>query len=137
MTFTDYIVNLLALVTWREARGEGPDGMRAVAHVIKNRALAWKKDIVQIITDRLQFSSMTTPGDSQLIAWPQENDQRFEMALQIAEKVFDGEDVDNTGGALYYANLKTATSGWFFENIINKPLQHPKTAEIGHHTFFR
>ena len=37
MTFDNVDVDNLALVTWKEARGEGVEGCRAVMHVIANR----------------------------------------------------------------------------------------------------
>lgn len=139
MKWDDYFKTLLALVIWREARGEGQDGMRAVAHVIRNRVVAthlpdrWE----DVILGKNQFTSMTYAGDSQLVAWPKEPDEKFEFAMRTAQRVYDGEDEDNTGGALFYANLKSATSGWFFTEIVGKPLDHPRTVTIGRHTFFK
>lgn len=137
MIWQDYRKILLALTIYREARGEGDEGMRAVGHCINNRAFVWKKDLIAVMTDKNQFSSMTFPGDSQLVVWPQAGDRKFDIALDCASKIIDGLDKDNIGGALYYANLKTATSGWFFDNIVNKPEVHPMTVTVGHHTFFK
>jgi len=67
--------------------------------------------------------------------WPTEKDTVNLYALM--HSVYDGTDPDNTGGALFYANLETATSGWFFENIVQRPDLHPKTASIGKQTFFK
>lgn len=129
-----YLVALLALVTWREARGEGLTGMRAVIHVIRNRVLAWKQDWDTVITNRNQFSSMTVKGDSQLVLWPDDDSEMFKNILTLADRVFDGNDPDPIFGALYYWNPRTADSPWFVKNVSTVM---PKVAVIGNHEFFR
>jgi N-acetylmuramoyl-L-alanine amidase len=88
-----YQLSLLALVIWREARGEGPKAMMAVGCAIRNRVerpIWWGKDYISVITKKWQFSSMAAPGDMQLIRYPQAGDSAFEQALQIAEWVISG-----------------------------------------------
>ena len=131
-----YEAVMLALVMWREARGEGRDGQRAVGHVVRNRAKAGWGSVVECIVKKNQFTSMSVPGDGQLTKWPTLSDGRFREALEDAQRILDGSDGDLTGGALYYANLEVATSGWFFEHIVGDPVGHPVTATIGRHTFF-
>lgn len=130
----NYLKVLLAITIWREARGESDEGMRAVAHVIRNRARAWKQDWDQVITSRNQFSSMTFKGDQQLVMWPDDDSPKFRRMLEIAEAVFDGIDPDLTNGSLYYWNPTTADSTWFKKNVADVM---PKVAVIGHHEFFR
>lgn len=130
MNWVDYIYSILSLTAWREARGEGHEGMRAVAHVIFNRARSQKKSISEVCTARLQFSSLTSPGDPMLIQWPQNNDAQFEDAMSISESIYAGNDVDPTGGATMYANLSVCKPDWDFSKLI-------KTVQIGHHTFFK
>lgn len=137
MTVDDYAKSLLAIVIWREARGDGLDAMRAVAHVISNRAYKWHHgDFINTITSPNQFSSMTIRGDSQTVLWP--NDTVTEQELfNLVESVFSGSDVDNTNGALFYARededlLKS--SPWYVHNIISNP-KHPIVAKIGTQTF--
>ena len=132
-----YLITLLAIMAWREARGEGQEGMRYVMHVLRNRVLAKWGDWDECITKRNQFSSMGTAGDGQLIVWPDDDDIGFRQVFQKADAIFNGLDDDPTDGALYYANLKVATSGWFFTNIVGKPSEHPMTVKLGRHTFFR
>jgi hypothetical protein len=134
MDSDNYLKVLLAITIWREARGESDGGMRAVAHVIRNRHLAWNMDWDQVISSRNQFSSMTFKGDQQLVLWPDDDSEKFKCILNIAEAVFDGKDVDLTNGALYYWNPVTADSTWFVEHVATKM---PKVAVIGQHEFFR
>lgn len=133
----NYLKALLFLTVWREARGEGDEGMRAVAFVIRNRVRAWKKDWDDVIAGRNQFSSISLKGDSQLIVWPDDDDIKAKQVWLMCERVFDGVDNDDpTNGALYYYNPKTATSGWFVDNIVKNSKEHPVLANVGRHTFF-
>lgn len=132
--------NAWSLCLWREARGEGHEGMRAVAWVIQNRAKAWKTSILQILMAPNQFTSMQDkkqPDGTWKFEFPPDADPQWEDARQIIGALIDGTDSeDPTDGALYYANLRTATSGWFFENIVKNP-DHPHTVTIGHHDFYK
>jgi spore germination cell wall hydrolase CwlJ-like protein len=131
-----YLTVLLAICLWREARSESLDGIRAVAWVIRNRHLAWKKDWDDVIATRNQFSSMGTRGDPQLTLWPDDDAAQFQTILQTALEVYLGEGEDPTHGALYYWNPRTATSKWFRDKIAGNPREHPRTAELGQHIFF-
>jgi cell wall hydrolase len=132
--------NAWALCLWREARGEGHEGMRAVAWVIENRSRAWNKSILQILMQPNQFTSMTDkqqPDGTWKFEFPPDWDPQWEEARQIVGAMIDGSDSeDPTDGALYYANLKTMTSNWFMENIV-KSAEHPHTVTVGHHDFFK
>ena len=128
------IARLWALCLWREARGEGVDGMRAVAWVILNRSRKWGRSIHDIIMEPNQFTSMTVDSHPPN---PQPDDLQMAEAEGIVNDLFSLRDtVDPTGGAVYYGNLHTATSGWFFRNIVDDKIKHPQTTTIGHHTFF-
>ena len=131
MNYSDWYKAVLALVIWREARGEGAEGMRAVAHVIKNRVDAshlpdsWDT----VIERKWQFSSMTAPGDPMLVQWPIHPDASFAQAMKIAAEVFSGSDPDLTSGATHYCNLNVCHPAW--ADTLHQ------VAVIGHHTFFR
>lgn len=135
---------LLALCLWREARGEGDVGMRAVAHVIRNRVFRGKQDWIQIITAPNQFTSINPPNtkegypkDRQTESWPAGTDLLWFRAQDIAHQVYSGQESDITGGALYYANLEHIDQGGDFERrILGHPEKYPRTALIGAHTFF-
>jgi len=93
-----YETALLALVIWREARSEGELGMRGVACSIRNRVKHpawWGKDFGSVIGKKFQYSSMATPGDPQLIRYPDANDASFAEALQIADALLHDEPVAN------------------------------------------
>lgn len=143
MTWDDYSKTLIALALFREGRGEvasvGKDALRAIGHVIRNRVQAKWGDWDTVITKKNQFSSMSVGGDSQLIVWPDDDKPTdkplFELCMSITDAIFDGSDADLTGGALYYWNAKTATSGWFKQKVDSG--EFVKTVTIGHHDFYK
>ena len=139
MNWTDYAIFMMALTLWREARGDGEDGMRAVGHVIANRRNAsFHRDWVAVITARNQFTSMSVHSDPETVLWPVTGDAVFAIAMRLAADIIEGTDPDNTLGAQYYANLATMDRyGWFKQNILDEPEVHPQTAVIGKQTFFR
>lgn len=146
MDWTDYEKLLLPLMMWREARGEGRDGMRAVGHVAWNRHQRGRP-LWQVITDDAQFTSINPPGktsDPQLDVWPREKDPRFAEALQLASDIMSGKDPDPTGGATYYWNPKASDEeSWFSRNIA--PQDEPTIPRPGYqvalvqgqHIFYR
>lgn len=131
-------VHSLALCAWREARGEGCAGMRAVMHTIKNRVgfPGFAHTIHDVIYGKNQFTSMSVPSDPEFNLNPDATDQLFLSALTMAVHILTEQDFDITNGAHYYCNLSTSTSGWFFTNIVRNTKDHPQTAVINHHTFF-
>jgi len=61
---------LLALMLWREARGESDEAKIAVAHTVVNRVAHpgwWGRTVDDVIAKKWQYSSMTDPGDPQLV----------------------------------------------------------------------
>lgn len=140
MILSSFDQNTWALCLWREARGEGFLGMRAVGWTIYNRSVAWEKSIRDVVMGKNQFTSMVEqklPDGSWGFEFPPDGDVQWKEAQQIVAALAHGVDTtDPTMGALYYANLLTATSGWFFDNIVNSA-EHPRTVTILHHTFFK
>jgi N-acetylmuramoyl-L-alanine amidase len=132
MNWNAFYKFILALVVWREAGGEGREGMRAVAHVIRNRVLSTKLPDTwdDVIEGKWQFSSMTAPGDGMLVQWPSDKKDgaTFGASMEIAESVFNGTDADPTNGATHYANLHLCDPAWAHTL--------KQLAVIGNHTFF-
>jgi spore germination cell wall hydrolase CwlJ-like protein len=131
----------LALCAYKEARGEGPNGMRAVMHVIYHRALAWygagEGSVHEAVYAKNQFTSMSVPSDPEFNLQIPTFDANYEFCQRMAPQILSDQDKDETGNALYYANLHEVTSGWFIDAIVNDPAQHPQTAVIGRQTFFK
>jgi len=140
ITFDDNDVQSLCLCAWKEARGEGTVGMLAVMQVICRRAAIWygghEGSIHEAVFGKNQFSSMSVPTDPEFNLEPLDGDASYGFCQGCAVAVIEGTQPDVTGAALYYANLKQVTSGWFVDNIVNNPSEHPQTAVIGRQTFF-
>ena len=130
MNWELYHQALLALLIWREARGEGRDGMRAVAHVVRNRvqAIHLPDSWDDIMAAPWQFSSLTARGDSQLIVWPKAPDAAFDEAMQIASLVYTGDDYDLTQGSTHYFNPEVVLPSWAAKLKF--------VVRIGHHDFY-
>lgn len=103
-------VRLLAATVWGEARSEGEDGMRAVAHVMRNRiGPRFGEDLATVILSPKQFSVwnrndpnrrtvMNLARDPSSVA----TDPEWLVADRIAREVLSGQSLDPTGGALFY-----------------------------------
>lgn len=129
MNWAEFYKWCAALCAWREARGEGRDGIRAVLHVIANRATAQKKSWAQIVYASLQFSSMTYPHDPQLTKVPVLPDLTFVECYELADSIFTGGDFDLTNGATHYFADSIPPPEW--------AATMTQTAKIGHQTFFK
>lgn len=102
MTIQDEVVG--ALCAWRENRGGGVQGMQSVLNVLINRAAHRKTSVYEEAVRKWQFSSMTAPGDANLILYPTAIDPQWAEALALASQASQGLLSDITGGATsYYA----------------------------------
>ena len=129
-------VHSLALVAWREAEGEGTYGCTAVMWVCRNRVgkPGFGKTLHDVIYGKNQFTSMSVPSDPRFSVNPADGDLMWQSCQSIAQRVLEGVLPDNTGGAIFYANLKNIQpGGWFERNIVDK---YPVTKTINHHTFY-
>lgn len=100
-----YDLFLLALVIWREARGETPAAKQGVAWAVKNRALkpSWwgGSSYWSVILHPFQFSSFNH-GDPNATKWPVPSDVSWSDSLEVAAGVISGNVLDNTSGATSY-----------------------------------
>jgi spore germination cell wall hydrolase CwlJ-like protein len=103
-------VRLLAATVWGEARSEGEDGMRAVAHVMVNRiGDRFGEDLATVILSPKQFSVWNRRDPNRRIVQrlardpaSVATDAEWATAERIAREVLSGQSVDPTGGALFY-----------------------------------
>jgi hypothetical protein len=139
MTAENFIKSQLALMAWREAhRYGGIDNMIAVAFVIRNRVKAgWHGgDWLDVMSNHYTFSAEAQAASAQEL--PDVRETHFRVVLQKIDDLFAGMMVDKmTEEALYYAELHNITREWFTINILRKPEEHPRIAQIGPVTFFR
>jgi hypothetical protein len=104
-------VRLLAATAWGEARSEGEQGMRAVAHVMVNRiGPRFGEDLATVILSPKQFSVWNSGDPNRrlvinLVRDPVRyagGDEEWGVAQRVAREVLSGQSVDPTGGALFY-----------------------------------
>lgn len=103
--------DVLARTLWGEARGQGAEGMSAVANVVMNRVrLAqqkggywWGDTVVAVCQKPYQFScwNRSDPNFKKLQA-VDEGDLYFATALRLARRAVIGRLPDATEGATHY-----------------------------------
>ena len=107
-------VVFLALVIWREARGESMIGKIAVAHSVLNRVNKpkwWGKSVLEVLFKKLQYSSVTDPHDKQLTTWPQKN-PLWNECKAIAFGVLAGEMENPVPCADSYHDISIPSPYW-------------------------
>ena len=131
---------IVARTIWGEARGEGVEGMRAVAAVIANRVRAdlagdgrtdwWGEGWRGVCLARFQFSCWNENDANRARMLEARNTSLWmPEALAIADEAMSGRLVDPTGGATHY-----------FADYITPPAWakgFTRTVKIGRHIFFR
>ncbi len=129
-------VRLLAATTWAEARSEGEDGMRAVAHVIVNRiGERFGESVEDVVRSPWQFSAWNRGDPNRPLAQNPEryategaNLETWEIAQKVAREVLSGQSIDPTEGALFYHTR--AIRPWWSRYGEGR-------REIGAHVFYR
>lgn len=105
----------VALMTWREARSETYLAKLAVAYTVVTRAKQpgwWGSSISTVLGRPFQYTSMTGPGDPNLILWPREADASWAECLMAANAALQGTEPDPAEGADSYFSLGIPTPMW-------------------------
>lgn len=128
----DASADVLARTIWGEARGQGLEGMRAVAAVIVNRARRggwWGASIVEVCLKPGQFScwNVGDPNRPKMLAATIDQSPMFAEALAIARTAVRGDLADPTGGATHY-HTRYIAPGWAASGQVS--------ARIGTHIFY-
>lgn len=131
MTSADQFMSALCL--WREARGEGTNGMTAIMCVLRNRVARHNSSYYAEVIKKWQFSSITAIGDPQLGLYPQSTDPQWQLATNLVGMIGpeDSRVADVTGGAtLYYDDSIAFPASW------NRAVVQ-STVKIGRLNFFK
>lgn len=125
---------IAARTVWMEARGEGHDGIQAVACVIVNRVRAGRwfsgRTMAECVLLEYQFSCWNTddPNRRQM-ALLADNDSLLEDCRLAISGALAGSVPDPTHGAThYYDGRMKEKPAW--------AAHATPTADIGHHLFF-
>lgn len=133
----DMTLDVFARTIWGEARGEGEQGMQAVANVIMNRVkhaqdkgrFWWGSSIIQVCQKPYQFSCWNRSDQNfKKLQNIGANNLYFATAMRIANRTSAGCLPDITSGATHY-HTKSIKPYWA------KGEKH--CAEIGSHVFYR
>lgn len=91
----------IAVAVFLEARGEGPDGMLAVADVIVNRTedSRWPSDPCRVVQQPHQFAYLPFWRVDEIIR--QEDDASWSMSLDAAREVLAGDGL-HTGATHFH-----------------------------------
>lgn len=106
---------MLALLVWREARGELHQAKVAVCFSVMNRVENpkwWGKTLGEVIAKKWQYSSMAAPGDPNLIQYPLPQDLSFKDALATVNAVLGGKVVNPVPRADSYWDDSIARPQW-------------------------
>ncbi len=125
-------LDILARTIWGEARGEGSEGMQAVANVIMNRYAQRPRygSTVRGVCQRPYQFSCWNAGDPNRLKVQSVNadDPQFKTALEIAAIALSGTLADITGGANHY-HADSVSPSWAAAG--------QKVAQIGVHEFYK
>ena len=150
MKDTQFICSMLLLKCWQEARQEGVNGMCAVAFTIRNRIRAgwYGGNWIDVLSNLDKASAKLEPPTTEI---PDTRPFAIMSFMQTIDNIFSGAQEDNItikqGGevqsmgikvplAMYWGRLDQITNPWFLENIVRKPEQHQRIAQVGQLFFF-
>ena len=124
-------LDVLARTLWGEARGEGREGIEAVAAVIVNRMAArrWGATAAAVCRARRQFSCWNRRDPNRpKLERVDERDPAFALCREVAAAALAGRLADPTGGATHYhvCGLRP----WWARGL-------EPCARIGAHLFYR
>lgn len=118
-------VGLLALVIWREARGESYECQLAVAYTVINRverpAKGWGQGVLGVLFHPWAFSSVTDPHDVQLTRWPSEG-PTWDACLKAAAGALFKLEPNPVPDAVYYHSFpqQTPPKEWGAVQLVKK-----------------
>lgn len=118
----------MALAVYHESRGEGWNGMKAVANVIKNRVESskFKNSVVDVVNRPWQFSYVHEIGNK-----VPRDVHSYKKALVISHRVLTGKVEDNTMGSTHYLAPKK------LKKLPRWANEYQRTVAINNHVFFR
>lgn len=118
----------MAEAAYYEARGEGWNGMKAVANVIKNRVESskFKNSVIDVVNRPWQFSYVHEIGNK-----VPRDVHSYKKALVISHRVLTGKVEDNTMGSTHYLAPKK------LKKLPRWANEYQRTVAINNHVFFR
>jgi len=122
MTGIEYEKAVVALVCWKQMRGELYRGMSSLAMMFRNRAKSGWFD-GSIYNNAIAWAR---EANMDLSDAPDARENQFQQVLQVMDGIFSDTVADRTGGSMYVAHISQA-------DAINGEI----TTQIGQYIFFR
>lgn len=113
--YKGYEQSMLALLVWREARGELHQAKVAVCYSVLNRVKNpkwWGTSLGAVIAKKWQYSSMAAPGDPNLIQYPLPHDLSFQDTMLAVNAVVTGGEKNPVEGADSYYDVSIPPPKW-------------------------
>jgi hypothetical protein len=133
-------ITSLALVGWREDRGDGIEGCQAVMNVVCNRIgyPGFARNLHDVVYGKNEFTSMSDPNNPEFRLYPDAADLLWVCCLRFACQLLSSKGaIDPSRGAHYYADLTYITpDGWFQKFVLDMPAKHPHTVTIGRQSYY-
>lgn len=139
MTNKDFIKSEICRLSYSDAGNISANAVLAVAFVLRNRVNAGWGDWLSVLNSRGDFLA-----DHDYLSKSRVFDPREPVLRQVIERidgVYDGSIEDKiTAGGLYYADITSLIynpKSAFGVNIVGKPDEHPRVAQVGNLTIFK
>ena len=161
MNVSPLVIDYLSLFAWREGRRLSPGCRPAalgIAHVIRNRVdSGWLSSDWLKIMNEIPVHSAENIAEMDWMTLPDVSDKDFQWIHSEVTRLYQDRmypdtitvSADTTWAShranttrpgrpkgLYYCCLQRPIRQWFLDNIIHRPLDHPRTAESGTITFY-
>lgn len=107
-------VILLALTVWREASNQPRGTKDAIAFSVLNRVARpswWGTNLLSVLFKKWQYSSLTAPGDPNLVRWPMETDPSWWDSIEAAIDALENRVSNPFPGADSYFDASLVAAG--------------------------
>jgi hypothetical protein len=111
----------------------GVNNMLAIAQVLRNRVFSGWGDWLEVVTQ-----AAARRGNADRLPEPNMRTGDVRVLLNRIDEIYTKADMtDLTGGALFYVDPGRQIAGWFHDEVMRRPDEHPRTAHIGPVWFFK
>lgn len=140
MNFQTFERAQVAAFAYHQARRTGSlDCMRAICYVLRNRMKAgWGEGTwLSVMATHSHVEGNERIDQVQL----QPQDRLLQLLVRDVDDIYLGSSEDDTKivvkDALYYQFIDLPVRMWFVENIVRRPEDHPRIAQVGPIAFYK
>lgn len=140
MNFANFERAQVARFAYIEARRTGSlDCMKGICYVIRNRVKnGWGDGTwLSVLEAHREVEGNVADVQARL----EGTDRLLQLMIRDIDDIYTGASSDDTkrviGEALYWQFVDRPPRPWFIENIVQKPISHPRCAGLGVIAFFK